>query len=141
MTNLARVLAMTVALAAAAPIAWADEPAGEDIPVVQGKSRPSRDDWRRDVYRGDHDPGRNDGRDDRGWDHGPPATAELRCASRDGRAQECRLPFPGRVMLARQDSRSACVRGHSWDVYRGSLWVYNGCRGHFLVESRGRSRY
>lgn len=81
------------------------------------------------------------GRDDgpRGWEPRDGGARTVVCASQDGRRSWCPLPAGVRVELLRQVSRAACVRGHSWDVERGGLWVDAGCRAEFaLREARGR---
>lgn len=63
--------------------------------------------------------------------------APVRCASHDGHYTRCAIP--GRdARLIKRESRAACVRGQSWGVDRGVLWVDRGCRGLFAVDSRHR---
>lgn len=54
----------------------------------------------------------------------------INCYSDDGHRQYCRVPWRD-ARLIRQDSRTACVRGRTWDIDRGGLWVDDGCRGIF----------
>lgn len=65
------------------------------------------------------------------------ATASrVRCESKDGRWQHCRLPEgKGDVILLRQLSRNACIRNNSWGVDDEGLWVARGCRAEFGRES------
>jgi len=57
------------------------------------------------------------------------------CGSSDGRHGECRVGWRD-ARLIRQDSKTACIRGRTWDIDRGGLWVDDGCRGIFQ-EARG----
>lgn len=54
----------------------------------------------------------------------------ISCGSENGRRAFCRVPWRD-ARLVRQDSKTACIRGRTWDVDRGGLWVDNGCRGTF----------
>lgn len=65
---------------------------------------------------------------------GPDEPVRLLCESVEGRRAECAVPGPGRVVLVRQLSRVSCVRGRSWGVEGGRIWVTEGCRGEFQVE-------
>ncbi|HSR66169.1 MAG TPA: DUF3011 domain-containing protein [Xanthomonadaceae bacterium] len=56
---------------------------------------------------------------------------QVRCESTDGRARHCPMDVSRGVQLVRQLSDSACVRGSSWGVDRGGVWVSNGCRADF----------
>lgn len=60
----------------------------------------------------------------------------LVCASREGRRNWCPLPAGVRVELVRQISRASCIRGRSWDVDRGGIWVDDGCRAEFGLRDR-----
>jgi len=59
----------------------------------------------------------------------------LRCESRDSRSRHCPADTRGGVELTRQLSRSACVRGQSWDWDDSGVWVSGGCRGEFRMLS------
>ncbi|NID17144.1 DUF3011 domain-containing protein [Luteibacter yeojuensis] len=59
----------------------------------------------------------------------------VNCYSDNGRRSYCRVPWRD-ARLIRQDSRTACIRGRTWDIDRGGLWVDDGCRGIFQ-EARG----
>src|ERR1700754_1652476 len=54
----------------------------------------------------------------------------VNCYSDNGRRSYCRVPWRD-ARLIRQDSNTACIRGRTWDMDRGGLWVDNGCRGIF----------
>jgi len=64
-----------------------------------------------------------------GWD------APVRCNSQDGRYARCVMPWRD-ARLLRQESKAACIRGQSWGVDRGVLWVDRGCRGLFVMADR-----
>lgn len=89
-----------------------------------------------------HVVGRSRGGD--GWDGGWPGeggwaghgTGMVRCESMDGRWSHCEIPRRSRVELARQLSRTPCVRGQTWGVDDGAVWVSGGCRGDFQVLAR-----
>ncbi|HXS74011.1 MAG TPA: DUF3011 domain-containing protein [Rhodanobacteraceae bacterium] len=53
------------------------------------------------------------------------------CESQDGRYNRCDMPWRGGAQLVEQLSSTACVRGQTWGIRHGSLWVNNGCRGRF----------
>lgn len=53
------------------------------------------------------------------------------CGSDNMRYNRCDLPWRGDARLVQQLSSSACVRGQTWGIRRGSLWVNQGCRGRF----------
>ena len=60
----------------------------------------------------------------------------VRCESKDGRWQYCRLPEGrGEVAMLRQLSRNACIRNHSWGVDDKGIWVARGCRAEFGREA------
>lgn len=60
-----------------------------------------------------------------------PGAGTLRCESRDGRLRECPADVRGGVRVAKQLSRSECVRGRNWGVSRDGIWVSDGCRAEF----------
>lgn len=57
----------------------------------------------------------------------------IRCESRDGRAQTCPTPWRGHSRLARQLSKTACVEGRTWQSRRGQVSVNGGCRAEFTA--------
>lgn len=57
----------------------------------------------------------------------------VRCDSRDGRTNYCRMDTRGGVRLIQQYSDSACIRGRSWGIDRDAVWVSRGCRGRFAT--------
>lgn len=71
---------------------------------------------------------RTDGRRGR---YGGAGGRVLRCGSSDGRWNHCDADTRYGVELVRQLSRSRCIRGQSWGVDRGGIWVSGGCRAEF----------
>ena len=64
---------------------------------------------------------------------------KLNCESQNGQYVECRVYYgtPFDVILERQSSREACVRGRSFGLTRfRAMWVDHGCRGSFKVLTR-----
>ncbi len=55
------------------------------------------------------------------------------CESKDERPRHCRVDTRGGVRLVDQRSRAPCIRGRSWGVDRGGIWVDHGCRARFEV--------
>ena len=54
----------------------------------------------------------------------------IECASRDYGFTRCGVPWRD-ARLVEQTSDTRCVRGRSWGVDRGGLWVSAGCAGVF----------
>ena len=65
--------------------------------------------------------------------HGGP----FRCESRDERTQRCPADTRGGVRLLRQLSNTPCVKGRTWGVDRGGVWVAGGCRAEFVAGYGG----
>ncbi|MGE0680948.1 MAG: DUF3011 domain-containing protein [Candidatus Binatia bacterium] len=63
----------------------------------------------------------------------------ITCESRGERHTYCRTNTYGRVRLERQLSDAPCREYYTWgaDKDGGGVWVSNGCRATFVVESRG----
>ena len=61
----------------------------------------------------------------------------VRCVSNDGHYARCVMPWRD-ARLMKQESKAACVRGDTWGVDRGVLWVDRGCRGLFVAADRWR---
>ncbi len=61
------------------------------------------------------------------------------CASVDHRPARCRVPWRD-AELVRQTSQSACVRGRTWGIERGAIWVDRGCSGVFAETGRRHHR-
>lgn len=69
------------------------------------------------------------------------APRSVTCESVDQRQVECDMNTRGEVQVARQLSRTRCVRGDNWDVNRHSVWVKGGCRAEFRnVSADDRDR-
>jgi hypothetical protein len=68
-----------------------------------------------------------------------PVTADVkvRCDSTDGRYHECVAGYADSVTVARQWSKSKCVRGDNWGYRDGMIWVDEGCRADFNVVPSG----
>ncbi|WP_167285070.1 DUF3011 domain-containing protein [Marilutibacter alkalisoli] len=64
----------------------------------------------------------------------PGHSQTVRCESRDDRQRRCNVQVRNEVVLIRQLSRSACIRGTSWGWDRSGIWVSGGCRGEFSVR-------
>lgn len=64
------------------------------------------------------------------------------CGSVDNRFTRCHTGWDD-ARLEQQLSRSACIRGNTWGMERGDIWVDRGCRGSFtrLGGSQRASRY
>src|SRR5687768_11413880 len=60
------------------------------------------------------------------------------CESRDGDRQICRVDTRGGVAIRQQLSSTNCVEGRNWGYSRTAIWVDNGCRAQFLVNTGGR---
>lgn len=58
------------------------------------------------------------------------------CASTGYKMMRCRVPWRD-ASLVRQLSDSSCVRGRTWGVERGAVWVDQGCAGRFVEAGRG----
>ncbi|MCF7220223.1 DUF3011 domain-containing protein [Marilutibacter chinensis] len=63
----------------------------------------------------------------------------FRCESRDDRTQRCPADTRGGVRLLRQLSNTPCVKGQTWGVDRGGVWVTRGCRAEFIAGYGGTS--
>lgn len=64
---------------------------------------------------------------------------QVRCGSDDGRFTRCQVPWRDAEMI-RQESNSPCIRGRTWGVDRGGLWVDQGCRAQFVEMGGGGYR-
>ncbi|HET6633179.1 MAG TPA: DUF3011 domain-containing protein [Rhodanobacteraceae bacterium] len=82
---------------------------------------------RREASRSHHDAGRR---------HSRHRDIRLSCASHDYAYRRCRAEIHrgAHVVLTRQESSSACVRGRSWGWDRDGIWVNHGCSAHFVVR-------
>ena len=71
------------------------------------------------------------------WAGAARADYRLTCESIDDRYERCRLSEPGRVELSRQLSKSSCRQGRTWGYTRHDVWVSDGCRAEFRVDTGG----
>ncbi|RLA41618.1 MAG: hypothetical protein DRR42_24460 [Gammaproteobacteria bacterium] len=61
------------------------------------------------------------------------------CKSRDYEFQHCDAKSsPKHVKLHKQLSKTDCQQGRNWDYDNHGLWVDEGCKGEFLVETGGK---
>lgn len=58
---------------------------------------------------------------------------KVRCDSNDGHYHECLAGAADYVTVARQWSKTKCVRGDNWGYRDGVIWVDEGCRADFNV--------
>ena len=65
------------------------------------------------------------------------ADVNVRCDSNDGRYHECSAGYADSVTIARQWSKTKCVRGDNWGYRDGMIWVDEGCRADFNVVPSG----
>lgn len=67
-----------------------------------------------------------------------PASADqiVRCESANDRYTSCPIGSHGYVRMSRQLSHDSCVQGRTWDYDERHIWVDDGCRAEFTVESR-----
>lgn len=69
----------------------------------------------------------------------PMPTARLdgnvRCESHDGNRMDCAADTSGGVRMIRQLSKTSCDFGRDWGYTRNGVWVSNGCRAEFAVDS------
>lgn len=75
-----------------------------------------------------------DRRDDRYYDNRRRG-AIIRCESREQRTVYCGSNINGNVRLVQRSSQASCIRGRTWGVDRGRLWVSRGCRAQFQVDN------
>lgn len=58
----------------------------------------------------------------------------IRCESRDGRQNFCRVPGGLRdAQIVRRLSDTRCQQGYNWGFQRDGIWVDRGCRAEFSV--------
>lgn len=59
----------------------------------------------------------------------------IRCESHDGNRIDCAADTSSGVRLLRQLSKTDCQFGRDWGYTNNGVWVTNGCRGEFAVDS------
>lgn len=57
------------------------------------------------------------------------------CKSHDYKYTHCNTRSDGYVSLQKQISSTRCEKGRNWDYDRHGIWVDEGCKAEFLVES------
>jgi hypothetical protein len=67
------------------------------------------------------------------------AQSLVTCESTNNNRALCRVDATGGVTIRRQLSSMDCVQGRTWGYTRSAIWVSNGCRAQFLVNSNGRN--
>lgn len=69
----------------------------------------------------------------------PLATADevVTCKSNGYKYTRCSTIKAGYVTLKKQLSSTSCQQGRTWDYDRRGIWVDDGCKGEFLVETYG----
>jgi hypothetical protein len=68
------------------------------------------------------------------------AMRTLVCESNGSERSYCRADARFGVQLTRQLSRTNCVLNRTWGSDRNGIWVSNGCRAEFSVNTRGGNR-
>jgi Protein of unknown function (DUF3011) len=66
--------------------------------------------------------------------------ASVTCQSRNNQREDCNLRGRGEVVLARQISKTACVKGRNWDETRQGIYVTDGCGGVFETRDGWNDR-
>lgn len=64
------------------------------------------------------------------------ADQTLRCESFHQVHEFCRVDTHGYVRLSREFSKSKCHQGRTWDYDRRGIWVDDGCKAEFVIETR-----
>lgn len=64
------------------------------------------------------------------------ASRRITCESDKDRYEFCRVNTRGGVRLERQLSETRCRKGRNWGYDRDGIWVDDGCRAVFRVDSR-----
>lgn len=63
------------------------------------------------------------------------ADETVTCSSENNQYRQCATSTHGYVTMVRQLSNSPCRQGQTWDYDRRGIWVDDGCRAEFRVES------
>jgi hypothetical protein len=59
----------------------------------------------------------------------------VRCESHDGNRVDCAADTSSGVRMTRQLSKTSCAFGRDWGYTSRGVWVTNGCRAEFAVDS------
>ena len=68
------------------------------------------------------------------------ADETVTCASDNNRYRHCATSTHGYVTMVHQLSNSPCQQGKTWDYDRRGIWVDDGCRAKFRIESDDHSK-
>jgi len=66
---------------------------------------------------------------------GGAAANQVTCESVGSRQTDCPMNTRGKVRMVRQLSKSACTEGVNWGLFKNSVWVKDGCRAVFAVDT------
>jgi hypothetical protein len=70
----------------------------------------------------------------------PAMADQVTCESVKGARKECPMNTSGEVRLVRQLSKTRCVEGTNWGLFKHSVWVDGGCRATFASSGPGSDR-
>jgi hypothetical protein len=70
----------------------------------------------------------------------PALADQVTCESIKGAQVECPMNTSGEVRLVRQISKTRCVEGQNWGLFKHSVWVKGGCRASFASSGPGSDR-
>jgi hypothetical protein len=75
------------------------------------------------------------------WSTTASADYSVTCESRNKSYQRCPISQAGYVTLSRNLSKADCVKGRNWDFDRREIWVDDGCRAKFNVDTSSHSSH
>lgn len=70
----------------------------------------------------------------------PAMADQVTCESVKGAQVECPMNTSGEIRMVRQLSKTACVEGQTWGLFKHSVWVKGGCRATFASSGPGSDR-
>lgn len=70
----------------------------------------------------------------------PAMADQVTCESNKKRQVECPMNTSGEVRMVRQLSKTPCVEGQNWGLFKHSVWVKDGCRATFASGGPGSDR-
>jgi hypothetical protein len=70
----------------------------------------------------------------------PVLADQVTCESVKGARKECPMNTSGEVRMVRQLSKTRCVEGQNWGLFKHSVWVDGGCRATFASSGPGADR-
>jgi hypothetical protein len=62
---------------------------------------------------------------------------QVTCESKDNKQVECNMNTSGEVRIVQQLSKTRCVEGENWGLFKHSVWVSGGCRAIFSSGGSG----